>query len=88
MEGGREGDREPSSRQRGQYRPHQGQSCCFYKEASEALVPGGEEDGNDSGVPKYESCFLQAVSFLSLGAFRQRLEDILAMALKQDFHLK
>lgn len=68
------------------HRPHQDQACCFYKEASWALVPGGEKGGNDLGVPQWESCFLQAVSFLSQGASRQGLENILAMALKQDFH--
>lgn len=87
MEGGREGDTESLHLGREVSTGHI-KASLFYKEASGALVPGGEEDGNDSGVPKYESCFLQAVSFLSLGAFRQGLEDILAMALKQDFHLK
>lgn len=82
MEGARH--REPLSRLRGgrYHGPHQGQVCCFYKEAPGALVVGGAERGATVGQ------LLHIDSFLSLGAFGQALQDLLAMELKQDFHLQ
>lgn len=52
------------------------------------MVPGWAGGGNDLAGPQWFSCSLQVVSSLSLGTFRQGLEDLLATGLKQDFHPK